>query len=277
VSGRSGRGAIDDNARLCRFIYRNLAQLTEIVVTMDTHEALQIFHPLFWVNARGEHPEPYTQISVEDVERGTWRANPEIARSLDSDAAALERHALYYVQALTGRYPLMIWPFHAMLGGVGHALVAGVEEAIFFHTVARAVRVRFETKGRYPLTENYSALRPEVLDTNTGRIIGRKNTELIDRLLGYDTLIVAGQAKSHCVAWTIDDLLSEIRARGAARTPSVYLLEDCMSPVVVPGADFTETANAAFARFEEAGMCVVRSTEAMESWPHFPGVRAGVR
>ncbi len=47
----------------------------------------------------------------------------------------------------------------------------------------------------------------------------------------------------------------------------VYLLEDCTSPVVVPGNDFTDQANAAFKRFAEAGMHVVRSTDPMEAWP----------
>src|SRR5689334_10381701 len=42
VGGSSGRGAIDDNVRLCEFIYRNLGIITEIDPTMDTHTAMQI-------------------------------------------------------------------------------------------------------------------------------------------------------------------------------------------------------------------------------------------
>jgi nicotinamidase-related amidase len=192
------------------------------------------------------------------------------ARSLGWDPESLDRHALHYVRKLSGRYPLMIWPFHSMLGGLGHALVAGVEEAVFFHSVARASRTVFELKGRLPLTENYSVLRPEVLESWDGQAIGRKNVELIGRLLGYDALIVAGQAKSHCVAWTMDDLLSEIGLRDASLARKVYLLEDCMSPVVVPGADFTEAADEAFGRFADAGMHRVRSTDPVASWPGFP-------
>jgi nicotinamidase-related amidase len=264
---------MEDNARLCRFIYRNLAWITEIVSTIDTHEAVQIFHPVFWVNNNGEHPHPYTQISIEQVEKREWRANPKLAQSLGWQPSDLERHALYYLSALAGRYPLMIWPYHSILGGVGHALVAGVEEAIFFHALARATRARFETKGRNPLTENYSVLRPEVLNTYTGEPIGQKNTDLIERLLGYNALIVAGQAKSHCVVWTLNDLLLEIRKRNGLPIPLIYLLEDCMSPVVVPGADFTDAANAAFARFQAAGMHVIRSTDEVKDWPQFPQTR----
>ena len=48
----------------------------------------------------------------------------------------------------------------------------------------------------------------------------------------------------------------------------VYLVEDCTSPVVVPGViDFTDQANAAFARFQQAGMHVVKSTDPIDTWP----------
>jgi hypothetical protein len=56
VGGRSGSGAVDDNLRLCEFIYRNLNAITTIAPTMDTHTAMQIFHPIFWINEAGEHP-----------------------------------------------------------------------------------------------------------------------------------------------------------------------------------------------------------------------------
>jgi nicotinamidase-related amidase len=82
---------------------------------------------------------------------------------------------------------------------------------------------------------------------------------------------VAGQAKSHCVAWTVRDLLSEVRARDATQARRVYLLEDCTSPVVVPGVvDFTEPAEEAFRAFAQAGMHRVRSTDPLDEWPGWP-------
>jgi nicotinamidase-related amidase len=96
------------------------------------------------------------------------------------------------------------------------------------------------------------------------------NDLLIQQLSLYDAIVVAGQAKSHCVAWTIDDLLEGDDERERALAPRTYLLEDCTSPVVVPGMDYTEQADAAFDRFAAAGMHVVRSTEPIESWPGIP-------
>jgi nicotinamidase-related amidase len=270
VGGRSGTGAVEDNIRLCEFIYRNLHRITEISATLDTHASLQIFHPAFWVDEHGGHPEgAATVITPEDLEQGVWGVNPDVARSVGSgDRDWLDRYVLHYVRRLASRrYPLMIWPYHAMLGGIGHALVSAVEEALFFHSIGRTISTRFEVKGGNPLTENYSALSAEVLQGPDGERIAEKNTPLIDRLLSFDVVVIAGQAKSHCVAWTIHDLLGEIQARNPGLAQRVFILEDCTSPVVVPGVvDFTEPANEAFERFAEAGMNLVRSTDPLESW-----------
>jgi nicotinamidase-related amidase len=258
-------GAVDDSRRVCEFVYRNLDAITQVVLTLDTHQATQIFHALWLVDGEGRHPGPYTLVSADDAERGVWRFNPEAGSTLGIEPEAGQRHLLDYVRALErgGKYALTIWPYHAMLGGIGHALVSAVEEAVFFHTVARQSQPRFEPKGQTPWTEHYSALGPEVTQGPSGEVIQRRNEELVRHLLGFDAVLIAGQAKSHCVAWTIDDLLDE-----PTLAEKVFLLEDCSSPVVVPGVvDYTEEASAAFARFAAAGMHVVRSTDPLESWP----------
>src|SRR5919197_229629 len=81
VAGRSGTGAVDDNKRLCEFVYRNLDSITQIVPTLDTHQAMQIFHDVFLVDADGNHPPPYTLVTVQDVFDGRWRPNPDVARA----------------------------------------------------------------------------------------------------------------------------------------------------------------------------------------------------
>lgn len=271
VGGQAGAGAVDDNVRLCEFIYRNLGVISVIAPTLDTHTAMQIFHPLFWVNVAGEHPSPATNITLADIEQGIWKVNPAVAYSIAAgDYSSLQTHALHYANYLShhGKYPLTVWPYHAMLGGIGHALVSAVEEAVFFHAIARNSQTQFEIKGNNPLTENYSVLRPEVLEGADGRPIAQKNTRLIQQLLEFDTLIIAGQAKSHCVAWTVDDLLTEIQLTDTNLAKKVYLLEDCTSPVVVPGVvDYTEQAEDAFHRFAQSGMHLVKSTQPINNWP----------
>jgi nicotinamidase-related amidase len=271
VGGRSGRGAIEDNERLCAFLYRSLDRITQVVVTLDTHTAVQIFHPAFWVDEGGEHPVPHTVITLQDVEAGRWRVNPHVAAAVaPREGYDLDAWARHYARRLAegGKYPLVVWPYHSMVGGIGHALVSAVEEAVFFHSVARQSPTRVEIKGQSPLTEHYSVLRPEVLEDGSGEPIAVVNRALVDHLLSFDAVIVAGQAKSHCVAWTVEDLLAEIRARDPRLAGRVYLLEDASSPVVVPGVvDFTEPAEAAYRRFAEAGMHLVRTTDPLERWP----------
>jgi nicotinamidase-related amidase len=269
VGGRSGTGAVDDNRRLAEFLYRNLAAITQVFPSLDTHHAMQIFHAIWLVDAGGAHPDPYTLVSPEDVADGRWQVNPAVADEVGIDLDYAQRHLVHYTRALarSGKYDLTVWPYHAMLGGIGHALVSAVEEAVFFHGIARSSRPDFQVKGDHSLTEHYSMLGPEVTEGPDGEQLAGKNTALIARLLTFDAVVVAGQAKSHCLAWTIDDLLADdlVRERLARRT---YLLEDCTSAVVVPGVvDYTDEADAAFARFAEAGMHVVRSTDPIEDWP----------
>jgi nicotinamidase-related amidase len=269
VAGRSGTGAVDDSRRLCQFVYRNLGAITQIFPSLDTHHAMQVFHAIWLVDEQGNHPAPYSLISAEDVAAGRWRVNGAVAEALGIGVGYAERHLAHYTRRLAegGKYDLTVWPYHAMLGGIGHALVSAVEEAIFFHGMARLSRPEFQVKGDHPLTEHYSMLGPEVTEGPDGDRLGETNTALIAKLLEFDAVVVAGQAKSHCLAWTIDDLLEgdDERERGLAER--TYLLEDCTSPVVVPGVvDYTDEADAAFERYAAAGMHVVRSTDPIESW-----------
>ncbi len=265
VGGQSGTGAVDDNKKLCEFIYRNLGVISAIAPTLDTHTAMQIFHPIFWINGDGIHPTPAaTNITPKDIEQGNWKVNPAVADSLNLTCETLQAHALHYVNQLTqhGKYPLTVWPYHSMLGGIGHALVSAIEEAVFFHCIARKSQTQFEIKGNHPLTENYSVLRPEVLESVSGTQLSQKNTRLIGQLLNFDKVIIAGQAKSHCVAWTIDDLLTEIQQIDPLLAKKIYILTDCTTPVVVPGVvDYTAQADSAFEKFALAGMNLVKSTQ----------------
>ncbi len=274
VGGNSGNGAVEDNIRLCKFIYQNLGRITSIFPTMDTHRAMQIFHPIFWIDEAGNHPPPMTSISYEDVRQGIWQVNPAISHHFRDDIyyntySLLQKYALHYTKQLeeNNKYTLTIWPYHSILGGIGHALVSSVEEAIFFHNLTRNTQTNFEIKGENTLTESYSVLGPEVLEGQNGKPIAQKNTLLLQKLLSFDKIIIAGQAKSHCVAWSIEDLLREIMKLDANLAKKVYLLEDSTSPVVVPNVvDFSSQADAAFERFAKAGMQLVKSTNSLENW-----------
>jgi len=270
VAGHSGKDAVQDNQRLSEFIYRNLALINQICVTMDTHQVIQIFHSIFFINDEGKHPSPLTLISEDDIEKGIWKFNSKLSLTSDIDEDYVRSHILHYTKTLKekGKYELTIWPYHSMLGGIGHALVSALEEAIFFHSIARYSQPNIQIKGRNPFTEHYSVFGAEVKEGPEGEKIARKNCELIEYLLRFDAIFIAGQAKSHCVAWTVDDMLKEFLERDEKLVEKVYLLEDCTSPVVIPDiVDYTEEANKAFQKFAGAGMHIVQSTDNINNLP----------
>ena len=139
--------------------------------------------------------------------------------------------------------------------------------------LGRTAQSSVEVKGGNPLTENYSVLRPEVLSRFDGAALAQRNTGFVRTLLSADAVVIAGQAASHCVKSTIDDLLGEIAAHDPALASKVYLVTDCMSAVTVPdgkgglAADFTPEAEAALQKFADAGMHLVTSTTPISSWP----------
>jgi nicotinamidase-related amidase len=277
VGGRSGTGAVDDTARLASWIYRNLGSITRLTATMDTHLAYQIFFASFWVGRDGKPLRPHRVVTADDVRRGEVRPQPAVASWVaNGDQDWLLAECLWYCEELEreGKYQLYLWPPHCLVGGDGHALVGALQEARLFHSYVRGAESWTESKGSNPLTEHYSALGPEVSWTHDGKAhAAGRNPRLVEALLASDALVVAGQASSHCVKSTVEDLLREIRVRDPRLAGKVYLLADCMSPVAIPDgkggflADFTPQADEAMARFAEAGMHVVRSTDPLASWP----------
>lgn len=217
-------GAERDMQRLAQMIHRNRAAVDAIHVTLDTHHNVHIAHPIFWTDANGKSPEPFTRISVADVQEGKWTARkPE-----------LRERALRYVQSLEtgGRYVLTIWPPHCLIGSEGHA----VKPALFDALCAWEAQYRqadFIPKGANVLTEHYSAIRAEVADPSDATT--QTNTSLVETLRRADRVLIAGEAGSHCVASTVRDLVELL---GEDRRKLV-LLTDAMS--AVPGFEHLQT------------------------------------
>jgi nicotinamidase-related amidase len=278
VGGRNGRGAMEDNDRIAQFIYRNLPHLTDVTCTMDTHFPFQIFFPSFWLDRDDRPLGPHREITTDQIRGGEVKPNPVVTGWVGGgDYAWLQKQVEFYAGELEkrGKYKLYLWPPHCLLGSDGHALAGVVHEARLFHSFVRGAPGLVEVKGGHALTENYSVLAPEVLSSWDGPPLAQRNTAFIEGLLRADAILVAGQAASHCVKSSIEDLLDEIRARDEKLARKVYVMKDCMSSVAVPDParpgeflfDFTPQAEDALRRFEAAGMHVVESTQPLADWP----------
>jgi nicotinamidase-related amidase len=146
-----------------------------------------------------------------------------------------------------------------------------------FHAFVRGSQSWVEIKGGNPLTESYSVLGPEVRSCFDGTPLAQRNSELLEALGRSDALLIAGEASSHCVKNTLEDLMRDAAAGRAQLAKRVYVLTDCMSAVAVPDgrggflADFTEHAEQALERFKAAGMHLVKSTDPLSAWPGLYG------
>ena len=233
-------GADKDMERLSDFINKNNAKIDGINLTLDTHRPNQIFHPSFWINPKIEHPKPFTVISVKDIEDGVWQAeNPNY-----------HRRALRYVKALAEK-PLIIWPYHALEGSVGQALVPCISEAITKWEIDQIGNAKFFYKGDCIFTERYGALESEVPASEENDTLKRNLLKICKRCT---TLIIGGEALSHCVKATCEQL---IKALGDKFIKKMVLLKDCCSNVGTyekQGDDFIKD-------MIERGVRVVTSTE----------------
>ena len=270
VAGQSGSGAVDDTRRLVRFIHDHLGDLTSIDCTLDTHQAHQIFFTPFWHSPDGEDVEPFQQITPDDIRQRRIEPRPELAAALDlPDPEWLRSYCLHYARSLedTGRHRLTLWPLHCLLGSPGHDLVPALQEARLLHAWARFADNHLEIKGLDPLTESYSVFGPEVDRTHDGRPLNPTNEAYLERLLGFDRILVAGQAASHCVRFSITDLIEQAAARDIAIAPRLTILRDCTSAVTVRDpngrllVDHTPEVEDWLAELESQGAVVADSTD----------------
>jgi nicotinamidase-related amidase len=72
-------------------------------------------------------------------------------------------------------------------------------------------------------------------------------------------VIIAGEAESHCVLETVEDLVEDFRSKPDA-LKKIYFLRDCTSPVQHPDVDFHAIAQRRFADFAQQGVNFIDST-----------------
>jgi nicotinamidase/pyrazinamidase len=235
------KGAEMDVARLGKFTATHSDKIDHIIMTQDNHHVIDISHPEFWEDNNGNPPAPFTEINTENVLQGVWR--PRYNRE----------KAIEYLQKLEkqGEFPHVIWPEHCIIGSYGAAIVNEIMQPVrawarkgnFFDVVI---------KGTNPLTEHFGALMANVPIEDSPET--QLNTELVKKLQLFETILVAGEAKSHCVATTIKQMLP---IKSLAR--KLVILEDCMSDVT----GFETIALPIYEKAKTDGASFILSTE----WP----------
>lgn len=252
-------GADKDCERLATMIKRIGPRLNDIHVTLDTHHYFDIAHPSFWIGKDGKEPPPFTTITLESIRNGTWRTqvtaylNRRTMRAHGKDRDGAEE----YVAALAAnkRYQLMIWPPHCLIGSPGAAVMPVVWEALHgFEVFHKTAWVDYVTKGSNFWTEHYSAVKAEVVDPEDPTT--DLNMKLIGMLQNVDLIGISGEALSHCLKFTIEDIAG---AFGKHNIKKFVFLEDTSSSV--SGAE--KQGEEFVINMKARGMQVARSTDFM--------------
>ena len=238
-------GADADMQRVAALVRRLQARIDDIVVTLDSHNSIGIERVTFWQQASGGAVPPFGAVTAADLRAG--RFTPRDAR--------LRQGVLDYLDALeagSGR-TLIVWPVHCVIGTWGHNIHASLGAAIADWEFAHMRTAEKVLKGTHPMTEQYSAFRAEVPRADDART--QNNAALMARVGDGDALLlVAGEALSHCVAASGDDMLAQLDAQ---RLRNTVFLTDCMSPV----AGFSAQGEEFLARARKAGARTVSSAE----------------
>lgn len=207
-------GAEKDMERLASWILDNSSAIDHIIVTLDNHFHNDIAHQNFWVAENGLQPEPFTQITLKDVQEKKWLPQFAYKRTIE------------YLEKLEKQsdFSHTIWPEHCLIGSVGAAIYKPVFDAIedwsidgnFFQPVS---------KGAYPFSEHFGAFAAQVEFEDVPET--SLNQNLLAQLDAFDNIYIAGEARSHCVANTIKQLIDF----APNLLPKVIILEDTMSDV----------------------------------------------
>ena len=234
--------AVKDTVRLGEWIAKY--NPTSIIASLDSHYALDISHPSWWRDDKGNPIQAFVPITYADIESGKYVPRIDPKRSAQ------------YVKDLedNGEFGHFIWSEHCLIGTAGHAL-----HPVFFSAVTEWSKknlkwVNYINKGVNPATEHFGIFRanvPIAQDPNT-----QVNQSLFQTLNTYDTIFIAGQARSHCVANSLKQLL-EIAPNLA---PKLVILEDCTSDVLGLPTDFYVKVEALYANAKSLGVNFEKST-----------------
>jgi len=241
--------AMEDSERTASFILDNMDDIDQIIVTMDSHHRLHIAHSMVWVDRDGKHPQPFTQITFKQIKDGVWRPK---------EASYLESYMNYTRQLeAKGRFTLIIWPEHCLIGTPGHNVVPCINSALRKWEYEHMQTVEFVHKGMNCHTEMYSAIIAEVpIPDDPGTHLNKK---LLQRLHACPQLVVCGQALSHCVNFTVRDIVDNWRGENS----KIVVLENACSPV--PG--FESSAEEFLAEMRDAGVTVQNTTDSIRVLP----------
>lgn len=212
--------------------------ISTIFASMDAHHLNDCSHNTAWKDKNGNSPPPFTIISVDDVVNQVWIPRFPAAM-FDGKLMPSYEWAKKYTQALhdTGRNPLCVWPVHCQIGTWGGNIYHPLAEAFDNWCSITNGYIDYITKGQWPFTEHYSALRADVIDSS--RPETQLNISVVQSASAADMIVWSGWAGSHCLRWTALDAVNHFGSGENQFIKKCVFLEDASASVPdIPGAPF---------------------------------------
>ncbi len=233
-------GAEEDAKRTSDFIKKNARNIYHISATLDSHHPIHIANAIFWKDANGNHPSPFTTITAQDIKDGKWQTafNPQ--------------WAVHYVEELEKKGKILtIWTDHCIIGSEGWALYKDIANALIDWEKETSRPYHLEFKGSNWYTEHYSIFKGEVEVPNCPET--QLNQNLINILNKFDRIFLLGEASSVCVKNSLNDLNNY----APDLVSKLVILEDCMSPI----GPWDINTDAVYQKAVSLGAKIMKSTD----------------
>jgi len=237
-------------------------KISKIHASLDSHPLNDCSHNVVWIDEQGQIAPPFTIVSHADVVSHKWR--PRFATGFWQGKQVSPREwALEYTKSLEkeGRAPLCLWPVHCQIASPGQCGYPPLMEAYDDWAEATGGWIDFITKGHWPWTEHYSALRADVIDPTV--IATQLNAPVIEDADGADLIGWCGWAGSHCLRWTALDAINNFGTGENAFLRKSVFFEDASAAVPNPpgGPDFAQWRRDFLAEVEQRGAQIMKTTE----------------
>jgi len=249
-------------------------KISKIHCSLDSHHKNDGSHNTSWRTTSGAIVDPFTIVSPSDAANQVYRPIFPMAQ-WQGEVVSSVVWATEYTAALEkeGRSPLCLWPPHCEIGKWGQNTYDPLAEAYDFWCDKTGTWIDWITKGQWPFTEHYSALKADVPDPK--RRETQMNSDAIEDASNADIIVWSGWAGSHCLRWTGLDGVNFFEPSDAEKQAGAtnefiqkcVFLEDASAavPNVPGGPDFGQWRREFLDEMDQRGAKISTTTDFLAS------------
>lgn len=157
---RTEKDFIDE---LSVLIQNNLKDIDGIVVSLDTHNVMDINHPCYWVDINNKKPEPFTQISKKEVKGRRYTVfMPNVPESIVLEKQKMVVEYLTDLESIGKKHEIL--PYRCVQGTWGCNIEQKLNDSLFSWSIQKGRDYILHRKGMYPHVQFFGSFEAEVPD-----------------------------------------------------------------------------------------------------------------